>query len=218
MDKKIDILKLINQNFLVAVVRGASAEEAYNDAIACIAGGIKTIELTYTVPSADSVIKKLKEKYQSHNDIIIGAGTILDEVSTRLAILAGADFIVGPNFNKKIALISNLYQRPYIPGCMTTTEITTALSYGSDIVKVFPGNVLGTEFVKSILGPIPNANLMPTGGVDMNNISDWVEAGVAAVGIGSNLVGPGKDGNFDLVKENAQKYVSKLKSNNPVKL
>ena len=216
MDKKINILKSINHNFLVAVIRGASANEAFNDAVACIKGGIKTIELTFTVPSADSVIKKLKEKYQ--NDVIIGAGTILDEVSARLAILAGADFIVGPNFNKEIALIANLYQRPYIPGCMTTTEITTALSYGSDIIKVFPGNVLGPKFIKSILGPIPNANLMPTGGVNLDNISDWVKAGVAAVGIGSNLVSPGANGNFDQVEENAKQYVSKLKSNSPIKL
>ena len=216
MDKKIDILKSINQNFLVAVIRGSSADEALNDATACIKGGIKTIELTFTVPSADKVIEKLKEKYQ--NDVIIGAGTILDEVSARLAILAGADFIVGPNFNKEIALIANLYQRPYIPGCMTTTEITTALSYGSDIIKVFPGNVLGPKFIKSILGPIPNANLMPTGGVNLDNISDWVKAGVAAVGIGSNLVSPGANGNFDQVEENARQYVSKLKSNSPIKL
>ena len=216
MDKKIDILKSINQNFLVAVIRGSSADEALNDATACIKGGIKTIELTFTVPSADKVIEKLKEKYQ--NDVIIGAGTILDEVSARLAILAGADFIVGPNFNKEIALIANLYQRPYIPGCMTTTEITTALSYGSDIIKVFPGNVLGPKFIKSILGPIPNANLMPTGGVNLDNISDWIKAGVAAVGIGSNLVGPGSNGNFDQVEENARQYVSKLKSNSPIKL
>lgn len=216
MDKKIDILKSINQNFLVAVIRGSSADEALNDATACIKGGIKTIELTFTVPSADKVIEKLKEKYQ--NDVIIGAGTILDEISARLAILAGADFIVGPNFNKKIALISNLYQIPYIPGCMTTTEITTALSYGSDIIKVFPGNVLGPKFIKSILGPIPNANLMPTGGVNLDNISDWIKAGVAAVGIGSNLVGPGSNGNFDQVEENARQYVSKLKSNSPIKL
>ena len=216
MDKKIDILKSINQNFLVAVIRGSSADEALNDATACIKGGIKTIELTFTVPSADKVIEKLKEKYQ--NDVIIGAGTILDEVSARLAILAGADFIVGPNFNKEIALIANLYQRPYIPGCMTTTEITTALSYGSDIIKVFPGNVLGPKFIKSILGPIPNANLMPTGGVNLDNISDWVKAGVAAVGIGSNLVSPGTNGNFDQVEENARQYVSKLKSNSPIKL
>lgn len=216
MDKKIDILKSINQNFLVAVIRGSSADEAFNDATACIKGGIKTIELTFTVPSADKVIEKLKEKYQ--NDVIIGAGTILDEISARLAILAGADFIVGPNFNKEIALISNLYQIPYIPGCMTTTEITTALSYGSDIIKVFPGNVLGPKFIKSILGPIPNANLMPTGGVNLDNISDWIKAGVAAVGIGSNLVGPGSNGNFDQVEENARQYVSKLKSNSPIKL
>ena len=125
---------------------------------------------------------------------------------------------MGPNFNKEIALIANLYQTPYIPGCMTTTEITTALSYGSDIIKVFPGNVLGPKFIKSILGPIPNANLMPTGGVNLDNISDWVKAGVAAVGIGSNLVSPGANGNFDQVEENAKQYVSKLKSNSPIKL
>ena len=211
MNTKINTLNIINQNFLIAVVRGSTPEEAFKAAQACIKGGFKTIELTFTVPHAEEVISKLKQTYNYNKNIVIGAGTVLDDTTARLAILSHADFIVGPTFNKKIALLSNLYQIPYIPGCMTTTEITNAMSYGADIIKVFPGNVVGTKFISSILGPIPNANLMPTGGVNLNNISEWIKSGVAAVGIGGDLVGSSKDGNFTLIEQKAKQYVNKVK-------
>jgi 2-dehydro-3-deoxyphosphogluconate aldolase/(4S)-4-hydroxy-2-oxoglutarate aldolase len=178
---------------------------------ACIEGGIQGIELTMTVPNAIEVIKMLSQTFKEEDNAVIGAGTVLDAVTARMAILAGATYSVSPGFDAETAKICNLYQIPYMPGCMTITEIKTALEAGVDIVKLFPGNIFGPDFIKAVKAPLPHVNIMPTGGVNLENIDQWIKNGCVAVGIGGNLVEPAKTGDFHRITELARQYVQKVK-------
>lgn len=205
MLQKVDAISKVAKAGVVAVVRGQSKDESLKTAIACIDGGITGIELAFTAPHADETIAELNVKYSS-TEAFVGAGTVLDPATARVAIIAGAKFIVSPSFNKDVAMLCNLYAIPYIPGCMTPTDIQTALSYGSDIIKLFPGSVVGKSMVSELHGPFPQASLMVTGGVSLDNMQEWFDKGATVLGAGGNLVGPAKDGDFDQVKKNAQAY------------
>ena len=208
--KRVAILNRLQEAGVIAVVRGDSKEEALQASHAVIKGGMTGIELTFTVPHADEVISELAESYKDNEDVLIGAGTVLDAVTARLAIVAGAQFIVSPSFDQETAELCNLYQIPYLPGCMTITEMKTALKSGVDIVKLFPGSAFGPSIVKAVKGPMPQLNIMPTGGVSLDNMADWFKAGVVAVGVGGNLLAPAASGDFDKVTEVAKEYVAKL--------
>ncbi|MFT8394077.1 MAG: bifunctional 4-hydroxy-2-oxoglutarate aldolase/2-dehydro-3-deoxy-phosphogluconate aldolase [Liquorilactobacillus ghanensis] len=207
--KKVTILEKIVESGIVAVIRGESPQKAAKTAEAVIKGGVKGIELTFTVPQIDKVIAELSDKYHD-SEVAVGAGTVLDATSARIAILAGAEFIVSPSFNIEVAKICNLYQIPYVPGCMTVTEVQTALSYGVDIIKLFPGSVTGSKMINAIHGPLPDVNIMPTGGVSLDNMEDWFKAGAIVVGTGSNLTGAADQDDFETVTTMAEKYTSKL--------
>jgi len=185
--KKTDILNRVEKAGVIAVVRGASAAEALEKCEALIAGGVRGLELTYTVPNVTDVIKSLADKYTG-TDIVVGAGTVLDVVTARLAIMAGAEYVVSPSFDADTAKLCNLYQIPYLPGCMTITEIKTAMMAGADIVKLFPGSAFDSSIVSAFKAPIPQMNVMPTGGVNLDNMQDWFDAGVITVGVGGSLV------------------------------
>lgn len=210
--KKTAILNKLENAGVIAVVRGETVEEAIKASNAIVKGGITGIELTFTVPNADHAIAELAANYKKDPTIVIGAGTVLDAVTARLAIMAGAEFIVSPCFDKETAKICNLYQIPYLPGCMTITEMKTALTYGADIVKLFPGSAFGPSIVKAFKAPLPHLNIMPTGGVSLANMQDWFAAGVVAVGVGGNLLAPAAIGDFEKVTEVATQYADKLKS------
>lgn len=211
MMKKINILTKIAECGVVAVVRADSKEEAVNISEACVEGGIQGIEVTFTVQGADEVIKELSSLYQNNNNVVIGAGTVLDAGTARIAILAGAEFVVSPAFDQETATLCNLYQVPYMPGCMTLTEMKRALEAGVDIVKLFPGSAFGPEFVKAVKAPLPQINIMPTGGVDLDNIDQWIKNGCVAVGVGGNLVAPAKTGEFNKITAYAKQYIEKVK-------
>lgn len=208
--KKIENLLKLTDAGVVAVVRGESKEEALKASHAIIKGGMKGIELTFTVPQADEVLAELTEAYQSDPSVIIGAGTVLDAATARLAMIAGAQFIVSPSFDKETAMTCNRYQIPYLPGCMTITEMQTALSYGADIVKLFPGSAFGPSIVKAFKAPMPFLSIMPTGGVSLDNLEDWFKAGVVCAGVGGNLLKPAATGDFDKVTEVAEQYMEKF--------
>lgn len=210
--KKTAILNKLENAGVIAVVRGETVEEAIKASNAIVKGGITGIELTFTVPNADHAIAELAANYKKDPTIVIGAGTVLDAVTARLAIMAGAEFIVSPCFDKESAKICNLYQIPYLPGCMTITEMKTALTYGADIVKLFPGSAFGSSIVKAFKAPLPHLNIMPTGGVSLANMQDRFAAGVVAVGVGGNLLAPAATGDFEKVTEVATQYADKLKS------
>ncbi|MBS4538667.1 bifunctional 4-hydroxy-2-oxoglutarate aldolase/2-dehydro-3-deoxy-phosphogluconate aldolase [Clostridium sp. D2Q-11] len=210
MIPKYNTLNRISETGVVAVVRAENSKQAENIAKACIDGGIPAIEITFTVPGADDVIKSLKSKF-SEEELIVGAGTVLDSETARIAILAGAKYIVSPSFNEETAKLCNRYQIPYMPGCMTITEIVKAMESGADIIKVFPGSAYGPSIIKAIKGPIPQAVLMPTGGVDLDNVGEWIKNGCVAVGVGGQLTGGAKTGDYEKVTETAKKFVEQVK-------
>lgn len=184
MNHKTNTMQKLYDKKVVAVVRGDTAEQAEMIAKGANNGGIHLMEITYTVPSASGLIEKLQRE---DRDWIIGAGTVLDDITARLAILAGAQFIVSPSFNKDTALLCNRYQIPYIPGCFSVKEVVEAMEAGAEVVKIFPGNVSGPDGLKAIKGPLPQANLMPSGGVSEESVQEWLQKGAAAVSIGSSL-------------------------------
>lgn len=186
MTKSDTIIELKKQK-IVAVIRGNTKEEGLQASIACIKGGIKAIEIAYTNQYAGQIIKELVDLYQDDQSVCIGAGTVLDAVTARDAILAGANYVVSPSFHAETAKMCNLYSTPYIPGCITLTEITTALEAGSEIIKLFPGSALSPAYISAVKAPIPQVSVMVTGGVGLNNIPQWFAAGADAVGIGGMI-------------------------------
>ncbi|MBW7477267.1 bifunctional 2-keto-4-hydroxyglutarate aldolase/2-keto-3-deoxy-6-phosphogluconate aldolase [Paenibacillus oenotherae] len=211
--KKIEVIRQIHKYGVVAVLRGNTVEEAVEAAEQAIAGGIKIIELTMTVPYALQAIEQLAKKYSSTTAeadkfAVIGAGTVLDPETARAAILSGAEFVVGPCLNPATATLCNRYRIPVMPGIMTVKEAQEALELGVDIVKLFPGNLYSPSIINSLKGPLPQLNIMPTGGVSLNNLEDWITAGAVAVGIGSDLTAEAaKTRNYGLVAEKAQQYM-----------
>lgn len=204
--KRAELLtKMINTG-VIAVIRAETPEKAVKVADAVIDGGVTGLELTYSVPHADTVISELVGKY-ADTKVVVGAGTVLDATSARLAIIAGAQFIVSPTFDKDVALMCNLYQVPYVPGTYTVTEAQTALKFGSEVVKLFPGAMAGTVAIKEYQGPFPYLNVMPSGGVNVQNMSDWFDAGAVVVGAGGGLTAPAADDDFAGVTRNAKEYM-----------
>lgn len=210
MIPKIETLKKIMDVGIVAVVRAENEEKAEKIAKACIEGGIPAIEITFTVPKADRVIESLKSKF-TKDELIVGAGTVLDSETARAAILAGAEYIVSPGFDLETAKLCNRYQIPYMPGCMTITEMIRAMEAGADVIKVFPGNAYGPSIIKAIKGPLPQTVLMPTGGVSLDNVDQWIKNGCVAVGVGGELTAGAKTGNYELITETAKQFIEKIK-------
>lgn len=203
--KKYKILNQLHEHYLVAVVRGSNEDETKKIIDEIIRGGFKNIEITFTVPNAESVIERVNKEYGS--DIVLGTGTVLDATTARIAISKGAQYIVSPHLDTEISKVCNIYSIPYLPGCSSASEIIEALRYGSDLVKLFPGGHLGASFIKDIKGPIPNVELMPSGGVNLENISEWIEKGSFAVGIGSDLTKGFNGNNYEVISEKAKAYV-----------
>ncbi len=207
---KQDVLHKIREVGVVAVIRAESADQAVKISRACVEGGIPAIELTFTVPGAESVLKELAKTFKKE-ELILGAGTVLDSQTARIAILAGATYIVSPGFDLETAQMCNLYQVPYMPGCLTITEMLNALKSGVDIVKLFPGSAFGPSYVKAVRGPLPDINIMPTGGVSLDNVDEWIKNGVVAVGVGGELTAPAKKGDYEGVRKNAVLFVEAVK-------
>lgn len=203
--RKHEVLQRIEEVGVVAVVRAENSEQAKKIALACMDGGIDSIEITFTVPGAHKVIEALTEEFG--DKLLVGAGTVLDSETARVAILAGAKYIVSPAFDLDTAKLCNRYQIPYMPGCMTITEMLTAMEAGADIIKVFPGSAFGPDFIKAVKGPLPQAVLMPTGGVSIDNVDQWIKNGCIAVGVGGNLT----KGSSEDMTNAAKEFVAKVK-------
>lgn len=209
--KKVETLIKIKQSGVIAVVRGETAQEALQSSRALIKGGITGIEVTYTIPNASEVIETLSTEYPFHvSKVVIGAGTVLDVGTARLAILSGAQYIVSPSFDLETAKLCNLYQVPYLPGCQTITEMQQALKSGADIIKLFPASLYGPKAISAFKAPLPQLNIMPTGGVSLDNMEAWFEAGVVAVGVGGSLLAPAKNGDYEKITKMAREYAEKL--------
>lgn len=208
--EKQQVLTKMTDAGLVAVVRANTADEAIRIADACLEGGCPSIELTFTVPGAHKVIEALANKY-TNGEMLLGAGTVLDAETARTAILSGANYIVSPGFNRGAAELCNRYRVPYLPGCMTITEVLTAMEAGADIIKIFPADLFGPTIIKDIKGPLPQAKLMPTGGVDVSNVDKWIKAGAVAVGAGSSLTKGAKTGDYAQITATAKEFIAKIK-------
>ncbi len=208
---KEQVLSRITDCGVVAVVRAESGDQARRIAEACVAGGVAAIEITFTVPGADQVIRDLAAVYKN-GEILIGAGTVMDPETARIAILAGAQYVVSPYLNVETIRLCNRYRIPCMPGAMTIKEVVEAMEAGADIIKIFPGDMFGPKIIKAILGPIPYAKLMPTGGVDIGNVHEWIKAGAVAVGAGSSLTQGAKTGNYADITAQAKEFVSRIKA------
>jgi len=185
MDRQTVTARLIESG-LVAVIRLDSDKKLKSIISALQQGGVNALEITMTTPGALEIIEKFAS--QSGNDFLIGAGSVLDSETARLAILNGAQFVVGPVFNSEVIRMCHRYDKAVIPGAFTPTEILTAWEQGADIVKVFPATALGPGYMKDILGPLPQVKLLPTGGVTLENAADFIRAGACCLGIGTALL------------------------------
>ncbi len=209
MDKE-KILTKICDSGIVAVVRAADREQAVKIADACIEGGVPAVELTFTVPGAHRVIEELAKRYKP-DEIILGAGTVMDSETARIAILSGAQYVVSPYLNLETVTLCNRYRTACMPGVMTVKEVVEAMEAGADIVKLFPGEAGGPSMIRAIHGPVPHAKIMPTGGVDVDNVGDWIRAGAVAVGAGSSLTAGAKTGDYASITALGREFVKRIR-------
>ncbi len=207
---KLEILRRITDAGLVAVVRAETAEAARRTADAVLEGGCPAVEMTFTVPGAHRVIEEMAKAY-GPSELILGAGTVLDPETARIAILSGASYVVSPSLNAETVRLCNRYQVPVMPGAMTVREVIEAMEVGADIVKLFPGEAFGPGAIKAIRGPLPQAPLMPTGGVDLLNVAEWIRAGAVAVGAGSSLTGAARSGDYAAVTRTARDFIARIR-------
>ena len=210
MDKE-QVLTRIKDVGVVAVVRAENSDQAKRITDACIEGGIAAIEMTFTVPGAHKVIEELAKTYTS-DQIILGAGTVMDPETARIAILSGAEYIVSPYLNLNTIKLCNRYRLPCMPGVMSITEAVTAMEAGADIIKLFPGEAFGPKMIKAIKGPIPYAKNMPTGGVSVDNVDQWIKNGASAVGVGGALTAGAKTGDYKSITEIGKQFIEKVKA------
>ena len=210
MDKEL-ILTKIQDAGIVAVVRAETTEQAERITNACIEGGVAAIELTFTEQEADIRIERLARKY-THEQIILGAGTVMDAATARIAMLSGAQYIVSPYLDLETVKMCNGYRVAVMPGVMTVREAVMAMQAGADILKIFPGDVFGPKIIKAIKGPIPYARMMPTGGVDVDNVGQWIKAGAVAVGAGSSLTAGAKTGDYKKITQTAKQFIANIKA------
>lgn len=206
--KKQDVLRQIEEVGVVPVVRASSAEEAMQVIEAIRAGGIPVLEITMTVPRAVRVIEEVADRYGY--EVVVGAGTVLDAETARACILAGASFVVSPSLNVETIEICRRYSIAVMPGALTPTEVVTAWTSGADVVKVFPCGALGgAKYLRALKAPLPQIEMIPTGGVSLATAADFISAGALALGVGADLVDTKaiRNGQPEKVTEAARSYV-----------
>ncbi len=199
------LLRRLYEQRIVAIIRGITGEGLDSLVGTLVESGIRIMEVTVDTPGVYDKIQKIKDEYG--DEVAVGAGTVLDSETARTAISAGAEFLVSPSLNVDVIKTAKRYGKAVFPGCMTPTEIVQAFEAGADVIKVFPASVVGPRYFRELSGPLGHIPLMPTGGVNLDNARDYVEAGAAAVGLGSALVGRGgRQVDLADVKERAQAF------------
>jgi 2-dehydro-3-deoxyphosphogluconate aldolase/(4S)-4-hydroxy-2-oxoglutarate aldolase len=204
---KTQVLQQIMDVGIIPVIRAASAEDAFLAAEAVSKGGIPIVEITMTVPGANEVIRSL---VQRSKDLLIGAGTVLDARMARQCVDAGAQFLVSPGLNLETVAFARAEGKVMMAGALTPTEVITAWSAGSDVVKIFPCSAVGgAKYIKALKGPFPQVAMVPTGGVNLSTAADFILAGASALGVGGELVDAGalKSRNLDVITQNARSFV-----------
>lgn len=208
--QRLETIQKIISDGVVAVIRAESKEQGIKTVEAIKAGGIRALEITMTVPGALAIIAELSSRFKDE-DVLIGAGTVLDPETARACILAGARYIVSPSLNPETIKLCNRYRVAVMPGVMTVKEAVEAMELGAEVLKLFPGSAFGPSFVSALKGPLPQANIMPTGGVSLENASLWIKAGAVALGIGGELTIGAKTGNYQQVTETARQFMDLVK-------
>ena len=210
MIRKYEVLQKIEDAGVVGIIRVEDVEYGVMAAEAIFNGGIPVIEVSMTHRGAVEIMAQMTARLGGKG-LLLGAGTVADPETARACILAGAEFIFAHCFSKDVARMCNRYGIPYIPGVGSVTEVMRAFEYGSDIVKVFPGEVLGPQFIKAARGPLPNAKMLAVGGVGPENLTDWFKAGAVGVGLGSTLTKPGgKEGTPETIKAASRGIISRI--------
>lgn len=207
-----NLLEQIKENGIVAIIRGAKPEHIVPIAKSLVEGGVKTLEITVETPKVLSLIEKVNDELG--DEVIVGAGTVLDTETARAAIMAGAKFIFSPTVNVETIKLAKRYGVISIPGALTPSEILTAYENGADVIKVFPANVFGPKYLKDVHGPLPQIPLMPTGGIHIGNVKEYIQAGGVAVGVGSSLVDTKREITDEYLielKEKASQFVQEVK-------
>ena len=204
-------LQRVLDSGIVAIIRATSGEQLVNVARALHEGGIDVIEVTFTVPNVLEILAAVRKDLG--NKILLGAGTVLDPETCRAALLAGAEFIVSPSLNLEVIKLCKRYGKLVMPGAFTPTEIVTAWEAGADIVKLFPADCVGPNYLKALRGPLPQVRILPTGGVDLKTLPDFFKAGACAVGLGGQLVEKAaiESGNMTRIRDLAAQYVALVK-------
>jgi len=205
---KAEVIQTIRDIGIIPVVRAQSADEAMQAIDAIREGGISILEITMTVPGAVGLIEEVSNRYGS--EVLVGAGTVLDPETARACILAGARFIVSPALNPETIEVCRYNEIAVMPGALTPTEVVQAWTAGADFVKVFPaGAVGGASYLKSLKAPLPQIELIPTGGVSLKTAADFIKAGAAALGVGADLVDLKaiREGQQQLITERAREFV-----------
>ncbi len=183
---KSDDLSRVLRSGIVAVIRASSGELLTDVAEALLAGGVEVMEVTFTVPGAVRVLERVADRLGSR--VLLGAGTVLDAETARIALLSGAEFIVSPSTNVDVIRLCRRYDKLVMPGALTPTEVVTAWEAGADIVKIFPSDITGPPYLRALHGPLPQVRLMPTGGVNLESAAAFLRAGACALGVGGSLV------------------------------
>jgi 2-dehydro-3-deoxyphosphogluconate aldolase / (4S)-4-hydroxy-2-oxoglutarate aldolase len=192
-------------------VRTSTAEQALLAVEAIYKGGVRAAEITMTVPGAVRALEKLADRFG--DKILLGAGTVLDAETARICMLAGAEFLVCPSLRPATIEMAKRYSKVVCPGALTPTEVLTAWEAGADAVKIFPcGNVGGAKYIKALKGPFPQIEMIPTGGVNLETVGDFLKAGACAVGVGGELVDGNciKEGRYDIIEERARQFVAAI--------
>ena len=202
MEKVIETMK---KERVVAVIREDDPAIARKIADAAIAGGIRLVEITFTVPGAAELISALVKAYRDRQ-VYVGAGTVLDAPTARLAILAGADFIVSPTTDPEVITLCNRYQIPCCSGAFTPNEVKHAMECGARVIKLFPATLCSPSYIKALHGPFPGAIFMVTGSMHEDTVMDWITGGAAVVGVGGILSEPAHRGDYKTVEENARSF------------
>ena len=209
--RKEEVLQALREIGLVPVLRAESVEKAMALATAIADGGVTVLEITMTVPGAMKVMRRLAEE---RPDILIGAGTVLDAETARMCILEGAKFVVSPALNLATIEMCHRYSIAVLPGALTPTEIVTAWQAGADVVKIFPASAMGgAKYLKTLKAPLPQIEMIPTGGVSLATAKEFLESGAFALGVGADLVDAKAmaDGKPEIVTESARKYLAIVK-------
>ena len=209
-DKDRDLQTMLESG-VTAVLRAKDSAQLMKVSEALAEGGVKSIEVTMTTPNALQVISEVSKKMGK--EILVGVGTVLDPETARAAILAGAQFVVGPTLNLDVIALCKRYGKVVVPGTFTATEMLTAWEAGADLCKLFPATALGPQYIKDVHGPLPQVEIIPTGGVTYENTPDFIKAGAAAVAAGSAMVPKDalEKGDFDAIRDMGAKFVAAVK-------